>query len=249
MYRFIFNIWMTCFSFLPGIAQQQQNVINVSDSLKVIPLSDHVFIHVTELISPQFGRVPCNGLIYVSGNEAVIMDTPPSEWLSIHLLGWMKKKFPGVKVKAIIVNHFHGDCLGGLKAFHDEGATSYAYLRTPDLLKNSNDPYPAPQATFDQTLTLYINGKKVISRFPGEAHTRDNIVTWIEEEKVLFGGCMVKTLNASKGFLGDANVQDWPATIERVKKEFPDLKYVIPGHGPHGGVELLDYTIKLFSAK
>jgi metallo-beta-lactamase class B len=177
------------------------------------------------------------------------MDTPASEGLSAHLLDWLKKKFAGVKIRAIIINHFHADCLGGLNAFHKEGATSYSHLRTPDLLKHSNSPYPAPQATFDQTLTLYINGKKVISMFPGEAHTRDNIVTWIEEEKILFGGCMVKTLNAGKGNLADANVADWPATIERVKKEFPDLKYVIPGHGPHGGMELLDYTSKLFSPK
>jgi metallo-beta-lactamase class B len=230
-----------------GVCQSQPDKIVVSDSLQIIPLSDHVFVHVTELISPQFGKVSCNGLIYVNGKDAVIMDTPVSTGLSAHLLNWFNTTFPDVKLKAVIVNHFHADCLGGLSVFHEAGATSYSHKLTPDLLKLKNELYPAPQKTFDKSVTLDVDGKNVVLRFLGEAHTRDNIVAWIEDEKILFGGCMVKTLNATKGNLADANIEEWPSTIARIKKEFPELKIVIPGHGNYGGVELLDYTIKLFS--
>lgn len=249
MHKSILFFTCVCFIFFSHTAHAQGDKIIVSDSLQIIPLSEHVFIHVTDFVSAKLGRVPCNGLIYVSGNEAVIMDTPSSVGLSVHLLDWFKKTFPGVVIKAVVINHFHADCLGGLSAFHEAGATSYSHALTPDLLKQKNDPYPLPEANFDQTLVLNIGGKKVISRFVGEAHTRDNIVTWIEDEKILFGGCMVKTLNADKGNVADANVKTWAATIENVKKEFPSLKFVVPGHGSHGGVELLDYTIKLFTTK
>lgn len=62
----------------------------------------------------------------------------------------------------------------------------------------------------------------------------------------MFGGCLIKEINASKGYLGDANVQAWAATVKKVKKAYPNVKTVIPGHGEIGGKELLDYTITLF---
>jgi metallo-beta-lactamase class B len=52
-------------------------------------------------------------------------------------------------------------------------------------------------------------------------------------------------LEAGKGYLGDANVSAWSNTVERVKKEYPDVKIVIPGHGEYGDGKVLDYTIQL----
>ena len=65
-------------------------------------------------------------------------------------------------------------------------------------------------------------------------------------KKILFGGCMVKSLDGGRGYLGDANLKQWSATISKVKKAFPGAKIVIPGHGDQGGIALLDYTIKMF---
>ena len=65
----------------------------------------------------------------------------------------------------------------------------------------------------------------------------------------MFGGCLIKELNASKGYLGDANVADWSGTVEKVKKEYPNVKIIVPGHGAPGSKKLLDYTIKLFKTR
>lgn len=65
----------------------------------------------------------------------------------------------------------------------------------------------------------------------------------------MFGGCLIKELEASKGFLGDANVKEWSNTVEKVKMEYPNVKIVVPGHGEYGDKKLLDYTIKLFEAQ
>lgn len=83
--------------------------------------------------------------------------------------------------------------------------------------------------------------KKRVSGF-----TADNIVGYIPIEKALFGGCLIKSMNASKGFLGDAAPAEWSTTVEAIKMDLPDVKIIIPGHGKHGGRELLDYTIQLF---
>jgi metallo-beta-lactamase class B len=65
----------------------------------------------------------------------------------------------------------------------------------------------------------------------------------------LFGGCLIKELEANKGYLGDATIADWSNTVEKIKKQYPNLKIVVPGHGEHGDQGLLDYTIKLFKTQ
>ncbi|MCC8153382.1 MAG: hypothetical protein LIP01_03695 [Tannerellaceae bacterium] len=80
----------------------------------------------------------------------------------------------------------------------------------------------------------------------GRGHATDNIVVWIPSEKVLYPGCMVKDLQATDlGNLSDADVEAWPGTIEKVIRKFPSAKWVIPGHGEAGGLELLYHTLDL----
>lgn len=88
--------------------------------------------------------------------------------------------------------------------------------------------------------------ERVLLRHFGEGHTVDNVVGYFTKEDVLFGGCLVKEIDASKGYLGDANVDEWSATVERVKQAYPRVKIVVPGHGQCGDRRLLDYTIGLF---
>ena len=79
----------------------------------------------------------------------------------------------------------------------------------------------------------------------GEAHTKDNIVTWIPSEHILFGGCQVKSLGSAKGNLADANVDAWSETTRRIKAAYKDARIVVPGHGMPAR-RTLDYTIRLF---
>jgi hypothetical protein len=49
------------------------------------------------------------------------------------------------------------------------------------------------------------------------------------------------------GFTGDGDISEYPYTLNRVLKKFPDAKIVIPGHGKHGGIEIIHHNIKLAS--
>ena len=175
-----------------------------------------------------------------------VFDTPPNDTASLQLINWIETKLKA-KVKAIVVNHFHGDCLGGLNAFHQRGIPSYANQLTIELAMANG--YAVPQNGFNGVLNLKIGGKTVENRFLGEGHSKDNIVSYVPSERVLFGGCMVKESDAGKGHLADANLGDWPKTVAKVKAQYPDARFVIPGHGKWGGKELLDYTMELFKAQ
>lgn len=214
-----------------------------SDSLIITQLSENTFEHTTYLKTNDFGNVPCNGLIVRDGSEVVIFDTPTSNTGSAMLIFWVE----GIlhcKVKAIIPTHFHNDCLAGLTMFHKQNIPSYASFKTIELAKANG--YVIPENGFADSLELTVVTEKVFVKFFGEGHTRDNVVGYFPKENVLFGGCLIKEVGATKGYLGDANVAAWSGTVEKIKQEYPNVKVVVPGHGKYGNKKLLDYTITLF---
>lgn len=212
-----------------------------SDQLKLVQVSDHVFQHTSYLQTRSFGTVPCNGMIYVHDNEAIVFDTPVNDSGSLELLHWLE----GVNIKGVVATHFHVDCLGGLNVFHDKGIPSYATYQTIDICTEKEKTLP--QNGFDTKKEFEIGGEKVYAQYFGEGHTKDNIVGYVPSEKVLFGGCLVKALKAPKGNLADANPAQWSSTIEKLKATIPDIDIVIPGHGRNGTTALLDYTYDLFN--
>lgn len=234
----------------PVIAQQEipfhAKEIYRSETLVLTQISENSFIHTSFLQTNDFGNVPCNGLVVTDGKQAIVLDTPTDISATDELIRWITEN-QRLAIKAIVPTHFHNDCLGGLQAFADRGIPSYATFKTIELAKANN--YVVPQTGFTDSLVLAVGERKVIVKHFGEGHTRDNVVAYFPSEGVLFGGCLVKEVDATRGYLGDANLDTWSGTVEAVKKGFPETKIVIPGHGKHGGVELLDYTIKLFQTR
>jgi len=223
----------------------QQDVMLNTETLIVRQVSTNTYVHVTYFNSEEYGKVACNGMIYKNKDEAVIFDTPTTNEVSAELIDWVQKELK-CKVIGVVINHFHEDCLGGLDAFHEKNIPSYANRYTLELAEKQH--HTLPRNSFSDSLKIPVGNSEVINLFPGAAHTRDNIVSYIPSEKVLFGGCMVKTMNASKGNVADAAQEAWPETMRTIKHKFPEINLVIPGHGAVGGMELLDYTEKLFSS-
>ncbi len=214
-----------------------------SENLIVKQISPNSFAHISFLQTQDFGNVPCNGLIVRNGNEVVVFDTPTNTGSSEELIKWITDTLH-CKINAIIPTHFHNDCLAGLKAFDENEIPSYAYFKTIELARLNN--LVVPKNSFSDSLVLKLGDEIIAARFFGEGHTKDNIVGYYPHENVLFGGCLVKELTANKGYLGDANTEAWPGTVEKLLKEYPDASIVVPGHGETGGRELLAYTINLF---
>lgn len=217
-----------------------------TNDLVVTQISENAFMHISYLQTNDFGNVPCNGLIVRDNNEVIIFDSPTNNKSAEELIKWVMETL-NCKINAIIPTHFHDDCLGGLKVFNDNNIPSYAYFKTIELAKENK--YEIPKNNFDNSIILKVGNKNVSVKFFGEGHTKDNVVGYFPSENIMFGGCLIKELNAGKGFLGDANVAKWSNTVEKIKMEYPNVKIVVPGHGEYGDRELLDYTIELFKTQ
>ncbi|EMS34530.1 Beta-lactamase [Mariniradius saccharolyticus AK6] len=245
-------VLMFLFLYLNISAQAQQKSpfqaqeIYRSETLVLTQVSENTFIHTSFLQTNDFGNVPCNGLVVTDGKEALVFDTPTDVAASEELIQWITKN-QKLEIKGIVPTHFHNDCLGGLQAFEELEIPSYATFKTIDLARENN--FVVPKNGFADSLVLKVGDRTVLVKHYGEGHTKDNVVAYFPSERVLFGGCLVKEVDATRGYLGDANLDTWSGTVEAVKKGFPETKIVVPGHGKHGGVELLDYTIKLFQTR
>lgn len=214
-----------------------------SDNLIVRKISENVYQHISFLNTESFGKVPCNGMIVINNKEAVIFDTPTTNENSQELINFLTKK-ANYTIKAIIPTHYHSDCLGGLETFHANNIPSYACNQTIEFAKKNESILP--QNSFKTQLELPVGNKKVYAKFFGEGHTADNIIGYYPNDEILFGGCLIKQLGAKKGNLADANTSKWSKTVQKVKIKYPQIKTVIPGHGEPGGIDLFDYTIRLF---
>lgn len=239
----IFALLVITFSCSKQILEsQKQYTIYESENLIVIKLSENVYQHISYLQTNDFGNVPCNGMVVVDNGKAVVFDTPTDNESSKELIEFLQNR--NIKIKYVVPTHFHEDCLGGLDEFHKIGATSIANIKTIELLKDNGKNIP--QNAIGDEFDLEVGNKKVFLNYFGEGHTKDNIVAYFPDERTLFGGCLLKEMNATKGYLGDANENAWSETVTKLKQKYPDIQTVIPGHGERGGMELVDYTIGLF---
>ena len=228
-------------------ACQQRSVHQYSlqtEGLRIDSITSTSFVHTSYIDLPDYGPFSCNGLIVIEDGNAIIFDTPVSDSIAKELIRFVRKKL-NCKIKAVIVNHFHEDCLGSLNVFHQKGIPSFANRLTQKMATQNQET--SPTIGFNDSLVIELEDQFIENRFLGKAHSPDNIISYIPKDKILFGGCMIKSMNASKGNLSDASVEEWPKTVQRIKTLYPDIKYVVPGHGEVGGTELLDYTIELFS--
>lgn len=213
--------------------------------LDVKPLTEGIWVHTTWQTVAGFGRVPSNGLVVREGDHVVVVDTAWGAEPSRALLAWIDRELK-LPVARLIVTHFHDDRLAGWEVFAERGARIVASERTLELANVK------PTAAFD-TYQLAPGEKRTSGTveifYPGPAHAPDNVVVWVPAARLLVGGCAVReTATMSLGNIADASVPDWATSIRRVEQAYPNAKYVLPGHGAIGGLELLRHTINLAEA-
>lgn len=210
--------------------------------LQIQHLSGHLYTYVTwhENDGAQY---PATGMYLLTGKGAVIIDTP-WDTTRIRPLSDSILRRHHLPVLMVIATHHHGDRAGGFDVYKRMGIKTYSTQLTYDLCREYKEPKAA--YTFKKDTTFHIGGYTFQTFYPGEGHTKDNIVIWFGQDKVLYGGCFVKSLEAKDaGYTGEANLAAWPASIERVKKAFPAARYVIPGHLGGTSPAALDHTSEL----
>lgn len=228
---------------LPLLGQNDSTIV-IGKDIQLHLLRDSVYQHVTWDVSPKYGRFPSNGLVYVKKGHAVIVDTPMDTGKTHKLISHLEEQM-SLAIDLVIVGHFHNDCIGGLPYVHERGIPSLGGAKTIALCQQNR--LPVPTESFEEEYVLVFQDDTLICRYPGAGHTEDNITVYCPHQHILFGGCLVKSARSrGLGNLADANVNAWPATMQRLLDTYTEADLlVVPGHGLPGGREVLVHTKRL----
>lgn len=217
--------------------------IAISEDIELIQIKEDFYIHTTWYNFPGFGKFPSNGVIFVKNGKALLVDTPVNIAQTKAIADYLKDSLNSV-ITHVVVGHYHDDCLGGLGYLHDQGSASISGELTKQ--KCIEKKLPIPQTTFNTQLSFQFEGNEIECHYLGGGHTADNIVVFFPEDKILFGGCLLKSTDSkSLGNTKEAVIEEWDVTLKKLMAACSNSDIVIPGHGSHGDSDLLSHTIDL----
>ncbi len=242
--------------------------IRLSDELKIEKIDQDVYVVIHSFPWPANSM-----LVRCTGNVLVWVDTPYTDETAGQVLGWIQTEFGMIRIVEINTG-YHNDNLGGNGCLSQNGIEIYGSDLTARLLKKQSEKmraqtlallqepkfkkyydahaaavYTEPNHLFeiDKGLNLMFGKDTVEVFYPGPSHTEDNVVVYFPSKKLLFGGCMVKSIQSNNlGNTLDADMKQWPVSLKKVLDKFGDARIVVPGHGPAGGIELIEHSLKLF---
>ena len=190
---------------------------------------------------------PANGLLYQSTNGVVLVDTPWGIDQTNQLLNWIYSNLHQ-PVLFCVHTHSHADRVAGDSALRVNNIKTYSSIATN--AKAVANGYPKAVQTFVGDTTLHAGTTPIEVFYPGPGHTTDNEVVWFPLQKILFGGCMVKsTEDTTLGYTGEADLKQWPPSLQKLIARYPDARIIIPGHDDWTNRTSIQHTLKLLSDK
>jgi len=213
--------------------------------IELINVSENTWLH-KSFVEYEGRQVSANGLVINTTSGLILVDTPWTTEQTRELMKLTKDVFSKDFKKAIVC-HAHDDTIGGIDVLIEENIDVLGIeLTVKESKKNGFNP---PNVIIDNEYDFTEGDTKVTVYYPGQGHAPDNIVVWLPTDKVLFGGCLIKS-KESKGLgsIKDANVSEWPKSVTKVLERYVEVKHVVPGHGQVGDKALIEHTLQLLEA-
>jgi metallo-beta-lactamase class B len=211
-------------------------------NLKIDHLTGDFYIYTT-FHEYKGNRISANGLYLVTNDGVLMIDSPWDTTQFQPLLDSIKVKHKK-NVTMCIATHFHEDRTGGLEYYKQQGIKTYTTKQTDELSKKRN--MKRAEFLLDKDTVFTLGQYSFQTYFPGHGHAPDNIVIWFEKEKILYGGCLIKsTVDTTLGNLGDADVNKYTSTIENLQRKCKNPKFIIPGHNDWSSVKSVEHTLKM----
>lgn len=210
--------------------------------LRITPLTGNFYIYTT-WNQYKDSRTPANGMYLVTSEGVVLFDCPWDTTQFQPLLDSIETRHHQ-KVKYCIATHFHDDRTAGLTYYKRQGINTYT-TRLTDSLSALNKKARAANLMYSDT--GFTAGEFSFQVFyPGPGHAPDNIIIWFPKEKILYGGCLIKsTEDKTLGYLGDASTELYANSLMRVKEKCHQPAFVIPGHGSWKKKRSLNHTLRM----
>jgi metallo-beta-lactamase class B len=210
--------------------------------LKIVQLTGDFYVYTT-YHDYKGDKVSANGMYLVTNRGAVLFDSPWDTTQFQPLLDsiWTRHH---QKVTLCIATHFHEDRTAGLAYYSQQGIKTFTTKQTDELSKSRGMKRAAFLINSDTIFS--VAQYHFQTYYPGHGHAPDNIVIWFEKEKILYGGCLIKSVEDNTlGNLSDANVKQYATTIKNVIQKCKKPSYIITGHSDWTNTKSLKHTLHM----
>lgn len=226
-------------------SQSEKEKVKIDESntdVKITQLNDKIWVH-KSYIEYEGKKVSANGLVVETSEGIVLIDTPWTNEQTSKLIDILKKEIDK-EISKSIVTHAHDDTIGGIDKLIEKNIDVIAIELT--AVEAEKNGFGTPNIIVESNQIISVDDTEFEIFYPGHGHSLDNIVVWIPKYKILYGGCIIKSLESiGLGNTDDANIIQWKESVEKIESRYKDVKVVVPGHGLIGDNELIEHTIKL----
>ena len=186
-----------------------------------------------------------NSGIVIGDDSVMVLDTQATPIMARKVIEKIRT-VTDKPIQYIVVSHYHAVRVLGASAY---GAQQIiASQDTYDLIvergdedfKSELERFPRlfngvesipgltwPTITFKGEMTVWMGKREVRLMQLGRGHSKGDTVIWLPQEKVLFSGDLVEY--GATPYTGDAYLNDWPQTLERLAELEPVA--LVPGRG------------------
>jgi phosphoglycerate dehydrogenase-like enzyme/glyoxylase-like metal-dependent hydrolase (beta-lactamase superfamily II) len=164
-------------------------------------------------------------------------------------------------IRYVLDTHHHGDHSFGNAVFSQAGGNIVAQANCFRLLRDTGaeefrqagkgpagrkdiaaSSLKVPDVVFDDKLVLDDGTQRVEFLFLGHAHTSGDAFAYLPKYKLLCTGDAC--VNGAFNYMGHSDSASWIRVLERAQQL--DVKWVLPGHGPIAGKDLLETQKRYF---
>ncbi len=188
-------------------------------------------------------RIPANAMYVVTKEGVILIDSPWDTTQFQPLLDSIRSRHHK-EVVMCIATHFHEDRTGGLEYYRRQGIKTYTTWQTDELSKKRG--MKRAEYLMEKDTVFRMGQYSFQTYYPGPGHAPDNIVIWFGDQKILYGGCLVKSVeDNSLGNMSDASVQYYARSLKKVLKKFRAPTFIITGHNDWMDTKSLKHSLKM----
>lgn len=228
--------------FLVALTLDAHAQIEVEPGVEITPFAEGVWLHTSYAVLRDGTRFPSHGLVVREGDTLVLVDTAWGVEQTENLLEAIDAEI-GLPISGVVVTHFHADRLGGADLLAAEGAEVWAHPLTPGLAEERGGA--VPEFVFEELQapgdSAPFGNLEVF--YPGPAHTYDNIMVWLPEQGILFGGCAIRGAHdKNMGNVRDGDIDHWATAMKLTEARYDSANMVVSSHSDPAGPELFGHT-------
>jgi cyclase len=217
------------------------------DRVHLREVADGAFAYVQE----AGGWCVNNAGVLLGPGQVTMIDTAATERRARRLRDAVRR-LTATPPRLLINTHFHGDHTLGNAVVAGTDAVIVAHELARREMAEAGLSLTAlwpdvewgevsvrlPDLTYRDTLTLHLGERRVELRHVGPAHTTNDTVVWLPEERVLFAGDVL--MPGCTPFVLMGSVAGSLRAVEQLRELGP--RTIVGGHGPVCGPEALDDT-------